>query len=164
MDVKLKDEITRILIANPGISIGDIAKKTGNYYSYTHKVISEMESLGLVEVTKATREGREATICRIKEDYKKKWLLDLKKFLKSMMKDAEVKAAFLVMYFFILVKYLQSGSSKAPSMLSAAAVSGIMTAAAQKPITFDTSVFVILLIPALIAMWALRIKIRKRRN
>jgi predicted transcriptional regulator len=43
MDLKLKDEVTKLLIEQPGLSIGELAKKTGNYYSYTHKLVSEME-------------------------------------------------------------------------------------------------------------------------
>lgn len=48
MDLKLKDEVTKLLIANPGVSISEIARRTRNYYSYTHKLLFRMERDGLI--------------------------------------------------------------------------------------------------------------------
>ena len=57
MDLKLKDKITKLLIESPGISISELAKRTGNYYSYTHKLIKEMQEKGLIIIKKEKKAG-----------------------------------------------------------------------------------------------------------
>ncbi len=104
MNLKFKDEITRLLIEQPGISIGDIARKTKSYYSYTHKVITEMENEGLIKVEKKMK----TTTCYLAENYKDRWVRDFTKIIKSLMKNAEIKASFIVMYSFILLTTIKS--------------------------------------------------------
>ncbi len=103
MDLKLKDKVTKLLIASPGISIAGVAKRTRNYYSYTHKLLSRMERDGLIHIEKVKRGNREITRCFIASDYKREWVSDLKRLLHSLSKDVEVKAAVAVMYLSIIL-------------------------------------------------------------
>lgn len=103
MNLKLKDEITKILIEKPGSSISEIAKKTKNYYSYTHKLISLMEKQDLIRIEKSTQKNKEITKCYIKEEYKHEWIAQLKKIIYSLKNDIEIKTALALMYILILV-------------------------------------------------------------
>lgn len=157
MDLKLKDEITKLLIEEPGMSIGQIARKTRNYYSYTHKVISEMEALGLVSVEKARSGKREITLCKVREDYKKRWVQDLKKFLKPMMKDAEIKAAFLLMYLFVAYSLAQQFCEQ--PVLQAAALSApesFRDVSVQSTALAGPEPALLIIIPLLVGLWFVR--------
>ena len=90
MDLKLKDEITKLLIANPGMSISELAKKTKNYYSYTHKLVSGMERQGLVRIEKSAG-SKEFTKCWVVDDYKREWINSLKTIIHSLNQDIEVR-------------------------------------------------------------------------
>jgi hypothetical protein len=161
MDLKLKDEITKMLIGEPGLSISQLAKRTGNYYSYTHKVVSEMESLGLIEIEKIRKGKREITICKVKEDYKQRWIMDLRKFMKALMKDAEVKAAFLLMYLFVAFTFVQKLlPAPRPEMLAMGA--DMSARAVQETIStglqLGVETLLIIIIPLLLLVWLYRKK------
>ena len=160
MDLKLKDEITKILIEEPGMSIGEIAKKTKNYYSYTHKLVSEMESLGLLNVTKTKKGKKEITKCVIKEDYKKQWVEDLKKFMKSLLKDAEIKAAFLMMYLFVAIQFVQKIIPQQEQMFAMAEMDAALRAPVQEAITssiqLSAELIILIIIPLLFGVWLYR--------
>jgi len=119
MDLKLKDEITKLLIENPGISVSEIAKKTKNYYSYTHKLLKEMEKQDLLNIKKIKKGKKELTVCNLNPEYKKDWVNGVKKFFKSMLKDAEVKAALLLSYGFILINQLNKFEPKNDMLMGA---------------------------------------------
>jgi len=167
MDLKLKDEITKLLIESPGISISKLAKKTGNYYSYTHKVVSEMEKEGLLEIEKAMEGKKEVTICRLKEEYKKEWVWSLKKIVMPLLKDVEVKAALAIMYLFLL--FTSIGKEEQPLIMAAgrdavfaeaAPMAGTVVQSAAES-SFGMDVIIVLLVPLLMAVWYLR---KRKRN
>ena len=166
MDLKLKDEITKLLIEEPGLSISQLAKRTKNYYSYTHKVVSEMEGLGLLTIEKIRKGKREITICRVKEDYKRVWVKDLRKFLKALMKDAEVKAAFLLMYLFVAITFVQKLlPAQQPEALMAGAdmSAGVLESAREvvqgtvsNGLQFGVEALIVIIIPLLLLVWFYR--------
>ncbi|MBR9679197.1 MAG: hypothetical protein GON13_02935 [Nanoarchaeota archaeon] len=160
MDLKLKDEITKILIEEPGLSISQIAKKTGNYYSYTHKLVSEMEDLELLNITKTKKGKRKITTCTVREDYKKKWVNDLKKFMKSLMKDAEIKAAFLMMYLFIAFQYTQKIILQPERALIMVEADTLLRNTVQETINnsiqLSAEIIILIITPLLFGIWIYR--------
>jgi hypothetical protein len=158
MDLKLKDELTKLLIESPGISISQLAKKTNNYYSYTHKILSEMEKHNLVVIEKTKKGNKTITICRLSDDYKHDWVMSAKKFFKALVKDAEVKTAFLLMYGFLIFTLFTQGPAQEQVFM--AMETGDLVAAPAvvqtQPINFG--LIIVMIIPVLIGVWFLRRK------
>jgi hypothetical protein len=158
MDLKLKDEITKILIETPGLSIGQIAKKTGNYYSYTHKLVSKMEKKGLLKIAKTKDGKKEITKCIVQEDYKKQWVEELKKFMKTLLKDAEIKAAFLMMYLFVAFQFVQKIIPTTQPQMLAAVSESLPRAPVQEAITnsiqLSAEIIILIAIPLLLLVWS----------
>lgn len=169
MDLKLKDEITKLLIEQPGMSISELAKRTKNYYSYTHKVVTEMEKQGLIKIekTKKRKKKKEVTSCTLTLEYKKEWVGSLKRVVHSLLKDVEVKASFALMYAYVLITTL--GGLAQPQMektfrgadLVAAPPQGVgpELAAAQTQLpALGFAHLVLIIIPILLLIWLLRKK------
>ncbi|MBN1923645.1 MAG: hypothetical protein JW791_02705 [Nanoarchaeota archaeon] len=158
MDLKLKDEITKILIETPGVSISELAKRTGNYYSYTHKIINDMKKDNLIIVKKTKKDKKTITLCELSDDYKNNWIMNLKKLLKSVTKDLEVKAAITIMYGYFIISYLRPKQEGllASSLIETSEVS-ITNLAAE---TNNIVKIILLLIPLLLIMWFIRKKKR----
>jgi len=154
MNLKLKDEITKILIESPGMSISELAKKTKNYYSYTHKLLSEMKRQKLIQIDKVKKGKRTVTIVRLVDDYKHEWVMDVKRFFKSLLKDAEVKTAFLLMYVFILVSLFKPVTYGAREALLTAPSAEVSIA----PVVIDFSLIIVISIPVLLLIWFIRKK------
>lgn len=148
MDLKLKDEITKLLIEEPGMSISELAKRTDNYYSYTHKLVSEMEKQGLLLIDKEQHGKRTFTKVRLSDGYKQEWMTDVKRFFKALFKNVELKTAFLLMYGFILINLFTSNVSS--RMLAVESV------APPQPINFGF--LIVIIIPVLLIIWFLRNK------
>lgn len=157
MDLKLKDEITKILIAKPGMSIGELAKKTNNYYSYTHKLISNMEHQGLVKVEKITVGNKETTKCWIADDYKSKWINSLKIIINSLSQDLEVKAALAILYVFALINVLKPLVSE-PVLMAGAVIESDAVFQVVTPVSFDWGLIVLVLVPLFLVIWFIRKK------
>lgn len=157
MDLKLKDEITKLLIAAPGMSISELAKKTGNYYSYTHKLISGMERQGLIRVEKSSG-SKEFTKCWVASDYKSEWIKSLKTIIHSLKQDIEVKAALLILYIFALSNVLAPDVNSSQSVLLASAVeSDLAVKSVSAPLpSLDWGLIVIILVPLLLVIWFIR--------
>ena len=159
MDLKLKDEITKLLIANPGMSISELAKKTKNYYSYTHKLVSGMERQGLVRIEKSAG-SKEFTKCWVVDDYKSEWINSLKTIIHSLNQDIEVKAALLLLYMFALTSVLSSDASNVSneSVLLATAVQSDLafrSVDASLPL-LDWGLLVVILVPLFLVIWFIR--------
>lgn len=158
MDLKLKDEVTKTLIENPGLSISDIAKKTKNYYSYTHKLLSEMESKGLVNIKK----NKDQTSCYLSSDYKKLWVSDVNRFIKSLLKDAEVKASILLTIILVAVNSIPSESVNSATPLlyegarAAELPSSTSALARTNVILYLLSSFIALIIIVLFIIWLVK--------
>ncbi|PIN99849.1 hypothetical protein COT72_04660 [archaeon CG10_big_fil_rev_8_21_14_0_10_43_11] len=167
MDLKLKDELTKALIETPGLSISELAKKTGNYYSYTHKVITEMSAKGLISIKKRDKNGKDVTVCYVNDAYKKEWVGRVRTFLRAILKDGEIKAAFFIMYAFIMLNiakdYLLQQAPHGTALFSRAtaesADSALQTiAATSTPVFSSISIAVIILLSAsaLLVVWLYR--------
>jgi hypothetical protein len=152
MDLKLKDEITKLLIESPGMSISQLAKKTKNYYSYTHKILSEMEKQNLVTIKKIKKGNRPITICRLADEYKHAWVKDVNRFFRALIKDAEVKTAFLLMYGFLIFTLFNRAPAQG-TLAMAIEASDLLTAPAQP---FNYGLIITIVIPVLLAVWFLR--------
>jgi len=153
MNLRLKDEVTKILIEHPGMSISELAKKTKNYYSYTHKLLSEMQRQKLVQIEKVKKGKRTVTIVRLVDDYKHEWVMDVKRFFKSLLNDAEVKTAFMLMYAFILVSMFKPVTYGAREALLAAPSAGVDVI---PELSIDFSLIIVIIIPVLLLIWFLR--------
>ena len=103
MDLKLKDKIVKILIEKPNLSISSLSKEVDTDYSYVHRLVSQMETEGILIVRKRNKGKKEITSLEVSEKYKKEWARKLKIFIKSQLKDAEIKAAFLVLYVYLAI-------------------------------------------------------------
>ncbi len=153
MDLKLKDEITKLLIQNPGLSIGEIAKKTGNYYSYTHKIIASMEKKGLVFIEK---KGNSTKIF-LDKDYKFKWANEIKNLFDSLKKDAEITASIILSLLFLALNINNANSQRSSSLMVAsesfdlAASQGI-----SQELPKDYSIILLILIPLLLIIWFIK--------
>jgi hypothetical protein len=153
MDLKLKDEITKLLIQNPGLSIGEIAKKTGNYYSYTHKIIASMEKKGLVFIEK---KGNSTKIF-LDKDYKFKWANEIKNLFDSLKKDAEITASIILSLLFLALNINNANSQRSSSLMVAsesfdlAASQGI-----SQKLPKDYSIILLILIPLLLIIWFIK--------
>jgi len=159
MDLKLKDEITKLLIATPGMSISELAKKTKNYYSYTHKLVSNMERQGLVRVEKSSG-SKEFTKCWVADDYKSEWINSLKTIIHSLKQDIEVKAALAILYIFALSSVLTPVVNERQSVLLASAVESsadfaVKSVSAPLP-SLDWGLIVIILVPMFLLIWFIR--------
>ena len=108
MDLKLKDKITKLLIEFPGLSVSEVAKQTKTHYSYVHKIIAEMEKNKQIVVERSIKGKKEITSCRISKNYKQTWAIQLRTFLSSQLKDAEIKASFMIMYIVLALISFQS--------------------------------------------------------
>lgn len=151
MDLKLKDEITKLLVEEPGLSISELSKKTNNYYSYTHKVVSEMEERGELIIKHKEEGNKKITVCELNPDYKHDWISKVKRFIKSVSSDAEVKAAITLMYSFLLYIYVQGYSQRSQEFV------GVNSIPSQPLINTDLVLKVLLIIvPALILLNYLR--------
>jgi DNA-binding MarR family transcriptional regulator len=117
MDLKLKDKITELVIKNPGISISEVAKLTGNYYSYIHKVIAKMEKENFIEIKKINNGNKFVTKIYANENYKKKWAEELKEFAESVLDNIEIKISLILMYGIIAYNYLKENAFGASNEL-----------------------------------------------
>ncbi|MFA5406257.1 MAG: hypothetical protein WC307_02780 [Candidatus Nanoarchaeia archaeon] len=151
MELKLKDEITRILIESPGSSVSSIAKQTKNYYSYTHKLLSKMEREGLIKIERDANN----TKCFINNDYKKEWLADLKRVINSLSKDVEVKAAVAIMYVTILILVISPMFTATEQRLMAFEIG---TDYNTPVIEFNWAWIILIIIPLLLIINYLRVK------
>lgn len=157
MDLKLKDEITKLLIQNPGLSIGEIAKKTGNYYSYTHKIIASMEKKGLVFIEK---KGNSTKIF-LDKDYKFKWANEIKNLFDSLKKDAEITASIILSLLFLALNINNANFQRSSSLMVASeSFDESFDLAASQGISWeppkDYSIILLILIPLLLIMWFIR--------
>jgi hypothetical protein len=156
MDLKLKDEVTKLLIEQPGLSIGDLAKKTGNYYSYTHKLVSEMERSKLLNVERKVLNGKESTACRLNSDYKKRWVSDVNTLLKSLFKDAEVKSSIILTIVLAIINIAPNMQYRETGLLQAA--SQTIEASAEAPASNAQliSTIIIIAVAGLLITWLVR--------
>lgn len=156
MDLKLKDEVTKLLIETPGLSVSELAKKTNNYYSYTHKLLKQMEKNNLVNIKKKKKGKKVITYCELKPEYKQKWVNSFKRILKAVFKDAEVKASIILMYFFLLL----NNQPNPERMLSLAEETVINSGEQAITQSIDYKTILLIVIPILLIIWY----VRKRRK
>ncbi|HDR53264.1 MAG TPA: hypothetical protein ENN60_01130 [archaeon] len=176
MDLKLKDELTRMLIERPGLSISELARQTNTDYSYVHKVVAEMEAEGRLMVEKRKHGRKAVTNCRVSPRYKQAWVAKLRRFVGSQLKDAEIKAAFVLMYVVLLGVALRPlGFFGAPETLLAmkapegdliASVGEDLFAVARmgsSPVMLDWLILtVVLVVPLLVGVWAFRRRVAEK--
>lgn len=113
MELKLKDKIIQILIKNQKMSINEISKETNTYYSYIHKLIKSMEKEGILHIKKFKIKNKQITQVILDENYKNKWINDLKKLLKNLVKNAEVKISIILLCFSFFYNYFKE-NEKSP--------------------------------------------------
>ncbi|MDD4353293.1 MAG: winged helix-turn-helix transcriptional regulator [Candidatus Nanoarchaeia archaeon] len=158
MNLKLKDEIIKMLIENQKMSINEISKKTGNYYSYVHKLISLMEKEGKIFVKKFKIKNKIVTEVFLNENYKNEWINDLKKMLKSALKNAEIKISLILMYALLANNYLNKETNVKSASLADLS-QGIASDSLREinpEIVIDYYLIALILIPLLIAFWVIR--------
>ena len=154
MDLKLKDEITKLLIQSPGLSIGEIAKKTGNYYSYTHKIIASMEKKGLLFIEKKGN----LTKIFLDKDYKFKWANEIKNLFDALKKDAEITASIILSLLFLALNINDINLQRSNDYLMATAESfdTIAPQSVSRELPRDYSIIFLILIPVLLIIWIIR--------
>jgi hypothetical protein len=166
MDLKLKDKIILLLIENPGMSIIEVSKNTNNYYSYIHKLITNMEKSGEVHINKIKENNKIITKVFLNEEYKNNWIFNFKKIMKSILKNIEIKISFILMYFALNYNYFNNYFNKRNTFASASydqvilteklIVDDVNSTSVAPNLNIDFYLILLIIIPLLIIIWYLR--------
>jgi hypothetical protein len=105
--------------------------------------------------------GKESTACRLNSDYKKRWVSDVNTLLKSLFKDAEVKASIILTIVLALINLAPNMQYRQAGLLAGTIESAAQTIEAiaeEAPATSAQliSTIIIIAVAVLLITWIVR--------